>query len=188
MPFEGGARCPGCLRSPFPFAGAFAALAYGAALTQALLSLKHGGHRELARPLGKYLVPLLVAAQGQGRVDVACPVPLHAGRLRQRGFNQALELLRAAVRSVPASLRPTVACDVLDRVVDTPPLGHGTPALRRKMLAGAFAVARPNRLAGKRILLVDDVMTTGATLAECSRTLLSAGAEKVRVLALARAL
>jgi predicted amidophosphoribosyltransferase len=74
------------------------------------------------------------------------------------------------------------------RVVDTPLLGHGTPASRRKMLAGAFAVVRPNSLAGKRVLLVDDVMTTGATLAECSRTLLSAGAEKVWVLALARAL
>ncbi len=138
----------------------------------------------MARPLGALLAPAVAAALDSG-VDTLCPVPLHPRRLRQRGFNQALELLRVAeklarrpgARVVPAGLR---------RIRDTPALGWESPASRRRIVAGAFAVDRPEWAKGRRILLVDDVMTTGATLAECARVLLKAGAAEVQVTALAR--
>jgi ComF family protein len=186
MPSEGGRICGGCRHAPFPFAKAFAALAYGGALTQALLRFKHGSHRHLARPLARHLAPILNAAVGQG-AEVICPVPLHPRRLRRRGYNQVLELLRAAGRDIPRDPRPQVICNALLRTIDTPTLGHQSRALRGQIVAHAFTVARKRAVAGKHVLVVDDVMTTGATLAECARTLLAAGAGKVMVAALARA-
>jgi len=183
MPTDAGRACPGCLRAPRPFARAFAALAYGGAVTQALLRWKHGGHRHVVRALAGFLAPLLAAAAEQG-AEVACPVPLHPRRLRQRGFNQALDLLRAAKGRRP---RLEVACDALARIVDTTSLGRGSPDERRRLVANAFAVARPRTIANKHVLLVDDVMTTGATAAECARELLAAGAQEVTVAVLARA-
>jgi ComF family protein len=172
---------------PFPFARAAAALAYGGALSEALLRWKHGGHRHLAPVLADYFAPLVVAAVEQG-ADLACPVPLHPRRLRARGFNQALDLLRSARRRPRPRLDLAIACDALGRIVDTPSLGHAPPGRRRQLVANAFRVARPGLVQGRRVLLVDDVMTTGATLAECARALLGAGAREVAVAALARAI
>jgi ComF family protein len=186
MPWQGGGTCRGCQRKPLPFARAFSALAYGGSLSQSLLRFKHGGNRHIARPLGAYLAPLLSQAVESGAV-IACPVPLHPRRLRQRGFNQALELLRAARALAPHSTRIAMDCDVLARTVDTPSLGHGSPAHRQQVVANAFSVVRPRTIAGRCVLVVDDVMTTGATLAECARTLLRSGASQVLVAALARA-
>ena len=76
----------------------------------------------------------------------------------------------------------------MSRIVDTPTLGRESPAIRRKLVEGAFVVSRREAVAERRVLVVDDVMTTGATLAECARTLLAAGASEVRVATLARAL
>ena len=186
MPIEGRCLCNGCLRTPFPFTRALAALEYGGALTQAILRFKHGGHRHLARPLAAYMKPLLEATAGQG-AEVVCPVPLHPRRLRQRGYNQVLELLRAAGHGMPQAWSGHILCDALLRTIDTPTLGHQSPALRRKIVASAFVVARPQAVANKCVLVVDDVMTTGSTLAECARTLLATGASKVMVAVLARA-
>jgi ComF family protein len=186
MPLEGGGLCGGCRRTPFPFARAFAALAYGGALTQALLRFKHGGHRHLARPLARHLAPILNAAVGQG-AEVICPVPLHPRRLRRRGYNQVFELLRAARCDMPCTRRIHILCDALSRTIDTPTMGHQSPALRSQIVSNAFSVVRHQAVAGKSVLVVDDVMTTGSTLAECARTLLAAGASKVMVAALARA-
>ena len=186
MPIAVDSACPGCARRPFPFARAFAALAYGGAVTQALLRWKHGGNRYLAPVLAGYFVPLLRQVVEQG-AEIACPVPLHPHRLRQRGFNQALDLLRAARGFTRPSIQLDVACDALQRTVDTPALGHASPRRRRDLVAGAFRVARPRLVADKRVLVVDDVMTTGATLSECARVLLAAGAREVAVAVLARA-
>lgn len=163
-------------------------MGYGGSLAHAILHLKHGRRRHLAKPLGMLLTPAVAKALDAG-VDTLCPVPLHPRRLHQRGFNQALELLRVAERSgrrpgVRAAIVPNGLC----RVRDTPSLGLESPASRRRIVAGAFSVNKPERFAGKRVLVVDDVMTTGATLAECSRVLRQAGATDVQVTVLARAL
>jgi ComF family protein len=183
---EEGQSCGGCRQQPFPFAAARAALAYGGSLTQALLRFKHGGHRHLAAPLARYLAPAVSSFWRQA--DLVCPVPLHPRRLRKRGFNQAFELLRTVRQDPPDREKHKLVCNVLARRFDTPSLGHGSPADRARVVAGAFAVPRTNIVAGKSILVADDVMTSGATLAECARVLLAAGASRVWVAALARAL
>jgi ComF family protein len=161
-----------------------ASLTYGGPLAEALLRWKHGGNRHIAPVLARYLAPILLRAAALG-AEVSCPVPLHPCRLRERGFNQALDLLRVARRR--ARLTTPVICDLLERITDTPSLGHASPARRRAMVAGAFRLGRPGLVAGKHVLVVDDVMTTGATLAECARLILAAGAREVSVAALARA-
>lgn len=191
LPLDSGASreavCLGCRARPWPFSRAWAAMAYGGSLTEAILRFKHGGERHLARPLATLMSPLVGAAVQAG-IDCLCPVPLHRIRLRQRGFNQALELLRVARQNLPRSSETALLFNELQRVRDTPALGHESPSARRRILAGAFTVARPSRVAGRRILVLDDVMTTGATLAECARVLLRAGAADVQVAALARTL
>jgi len=178
--------CDGCARRPFPFFRAQSALAYGGAVTRALLRFKHCGHRHLAKPLARYLETPLASLWGEA--DVVCPVPLHRDRLKTRGFNQAFELIRAATRAFPGATRKKILCDALSRAIDTPTLGHGCPAARARVVAGAFLVPRPALVLDKHVLVVDDVMTSGATLAECARTLRAAGADRVSVVALARAL
>jgi ComF family protein len=153
----------------------------------ALLRLKHGRRRDVAGPLGRLLLPLV---RQSAPLDAVLPVPLHPRRLRARGFNQALELLRAArAAAAPAERRglAPVWVDVLRRRRDTPSLGHLPPQTRRSLLSDAFVVQGAPRVNGRRLLLVDDVMTTGATLGACAAALREAGAAHVRVLALARA-
>jgi ComF family protein len=120
---------------------------------------------------------------GDADYDVIIPVPLHIGRLRWRGFNQAAMLAVSVARRIdrPLDLRTLV------RVRETPPQTQRNRDERIKNLKRAFAVRRPARIASRRILLIDDVMTTGATADECARTLLAAGARRVDVLTLARA-
>jgi ComF family protein len=178
--------CLRCAREPFPFTRACAAFAYGGAITDALLRFKHGGRADLARPLGRSLLPLL--RREIGSADAVLPVPLHPRRLRARGFNQALELLRAARAVGGRTSWPPLWVDTLRRTRDTPALGRLSPAQRRALVGDAFSVFAPNRVSGQRLLVVDDVMTTGATLAGCARVLMDAGAVEVRVAALARAL
>jgi predicted amidophosphoribosyltransferase len=193
-------RCLLCRRVPFPFRDAGAAYEYGAALADAVVRMKHG-QRYMARRLGPLLVPTLMDAlvrNGFGADDLIAPVPLHARRLRERGFNQALELARAALRDVartpslalalPHGL-PRLERRLLRRTRATKALGHAGPAARMAEVAGAFAVSAYDveRVRYRRVMLVDDVLTTGATFSECADTLLRAGARGVHVLALARA-
>jgi ComF family protein len=168
-------RC-GCRWAPPPFACAQAVFLYDEVIGQALLRFKHGGRVDLARPLGRLLCPFL-----QTTAQAILPVPLHPRRLRARGFNQALELARAARPCAPLWV------DVLRRRRDTPSLGHLSADARRSLVADAFAVPDPRRVMGKHLLLVDDVMTTGATATACATALLSAGAARIDILALARA-
>jgi len=111
-------------------------------------------------------------------------VPLHPSRLRWRGFNQA------ALLAAPVARRLGCKLDVrsLIRVVATTPQTAKDIQTRRRNVRNAFAVRRPGRIANRRVLLVDDVMTTGATANECARTLRAAGARSVDVLTLARVL
>jgi ComF family protein len=194
----GGERCAVCRRVPFFFREARAAYEYGAALADAIVRMKHG-QRYMARRLGPLLSTALVDVLARGGFtaeDVVAPVPLHPARLRERGFNQALELLRASLRDVaqtPALARvlprglPRLERTLLRRTRPTKPLGHSGPAARVAEIAGAFAVAEAERVRYRRVLLVDDVFTTGATFNECADTLLRGGARAVHVVALARA-
>jgi predicted amidophosphoribosyltransferase len=195
-----GGRCGLCRRIPFSFREARAAYEYGAALADAIVRMKHG-QRGMARRLGPLLVPALMdtlVRGGFGADDVVVPVPLHTRRLRERGFNQALELVRAALRDVartpslcaatPRGL-PRLERRLLRRTRATKALGHAGPAVRLAEVAGAFVVppVDAERVRYRRVLLVDDVLTTGATVNECAGALLAVGARDVHVLALARA-
>ena len=190
-------RCQPCRRVPFAFAEAAVACEYGAALADAIVAMKHRGRRDLAARLARLLVEPLarVLAHGDfGRQDAIVPVPLHPRKLRRRGFNQALELGRAALRLLrggpdgnAAARIPVLERTLLRRTRDTRELGHLGPIARLQEVAGAFAVADAVRLRGRRVLLIDDVFTTGATLNECAGVLRASGAREVRVVALARA-
>jgi ComF family protein len=194
--FEG-KRCTRCHRVPFAFRSARADYEYGEALAEALLRMKHGGRRHLARRLSRLMVPSLADQLRRARferTDVVVPVPLHAKRLRARGFNQALELARGALSGLtrmpahhPVAGLPRLEPALLQRTRATRELGHSGPAARLAEVAGAFAVGDARGVRGRRVLVVDDVFTTGATFSECAEALLRAGAAEVHVLALARA-
>ena len=180
-------RCGRCLRRPFGFGRARACALYDAAdtaqhpLKMVLQRYKYNREVGLALPLAQLLserCPVPV-----GAYEVIMPVPLHVARLRWRGFNQAQLLLK------PLARRSGVRVDALslERVRPTRPQVELTETERRRNVTKAFRVTRPERVRGRRILLVDDVYTTGATVDECSRTLRRAGAATVDVLVLARA-
>jgi ComF family protein len=141
---------------------------------------KYGRDQSLAHALAECLSePLPV----DDSYDVVVPIPLHRARLRWRGFNQAALLGTAVARRLG---RPLDAV-ALSRIRAPSPQTYQVPGERRRNVRRAFAVTRRNRVTSRRVLLVDDVMTTGATADECARTLLAAGARRVDVLTLARA-
>ena len=154
---------------------------FGGELATALRRLKFEGRREVARSIAPLLGPAL--AEAAAGSDLLVPVPLHRKRLRQRGYNQAALLLRHARRYAGLPVDPLS----LRRVRPTAPQTGLDRAARQKNVDGAFAVARPHRVAGRSILLVDDVVTTGATLAAASAALRAAGASRVAAFCVARA-
>ncbi|MEO5338699.1 MAG: ComF family protein, partial [Magnetospirillum sp. WYHS-4] len=161
-----------------------AAVAYGETSRKLLLAFKHGDRTDSAPALGQWLQ----RAGGDllPQVDLIAPVPLHWTRLFLRRYNQAALLARELGRLSGLPVVP----DLLVRKRRTASQGHLNPRQRKENLQGAFAVHPRRRagLAGKRVLLVDDVLTTGATVAACARTLAKAGAASVDVLTLARVL
>ena len=136
---------------------------------------------DLASPLAALLAQAVVR-QGALSADLIVPVPLSPERLRERGMNQAWEL----ARRVGATLSIQARSLALLRLVDTAHLAALPRAERGARIRGAFAVAPVAALRGRHVALVDDVMTTGATVAEASRTLLAAGAGSVQVWVVAR--
>lgn len=180
-------RCGRCLVRRPSFRRARAGAVYDAAasvndpLKSVLQRYKYDRDASLARPLAALLQERCPLAAGD--VDVIVPVPLHLGRLRWRGFNQAQYLAHRLARNT----RVPVDALALQRIRPTVPQVHLDEATRRRNVAGAFRVVRPERIERRRILLLDDVYTTGATVNECSRALLRAGARRVDVLVLARA-
>ncbi len=173
-------RCESCLRHPPAFLRVHAVGPYAGTLKEAIQHFKYHGQLPLERPLGMLLAATLRTA-ALPRPDLVMPVPLHLDRLRARGYNQALQLARQVGRQVKA---PVVA-DQLQRVRATAPQQGLAATTRKQNLRGAFAVRQ--RLSGQRILLVDDVLTTGATARECAAALRAAGAAVIEVAVVGRA-
>jgi ComF family protein len=182
LPLEAPAPlCGECLQAEPPFASACTPFIYAPPLDALLTRLKFG--RNLAA--GRVLSELWLGAVREAPPLVPqalIPVPLHDDRLRERGYNQALELARPLAHAFDTALR----YDVLVRTRATSAQSDLDADARHRNLRGAFAVA-PNATLPAHVALFDDVMTTGATLRECARTLVSAGVARVDVWAVARA-
>jgi ComF family protein len=194
LPYRTGPPCPclECLQRTHRFDAAVAAYEFGGAIAEAVKALKWHHRPELAPALGAPLFAALSRAPPDFRdVDLIAPVPLHPKRLRKREFNQAAELaaaLREAARAEDAPLqRVPLEARALERIRDTAPQSGLDGAQRRRNVLDAFRARDPARLAGKRVLVVDDVMTTGATADACAAALKAAGAAAVLVLTLGRA-
>jgi len=180
LPTAAGA-CGQCLQAPPAFVSCLAPLRYAAPLDRLLPRFKfHAGLAE-GRLLAE-LILLRVPVDSFGASDLLVPMPLHRRRLGQRGYNQALELARPLARAWALPL----GSDALRRKRATAAQTDLDAAARRRNVRGAFA-ALPERVLGRHILLLDDVITTGATVREAATTLLAAGAAEVRVVAAARA-
>lgn len=176
------ATCVECLRDAPPQTHTVCAVDYGFPWGTLLRRLKFEGQVDLARPLGR-LLQQAIAMAATPDPDLVTAVPLSPTRLASRGYNQAWLIARQV-----AAARKRPIAHLLERHLDTPEQASLDRAQRLANLRSAFGVPAAARtlLRGRRVALVDDVMTTGATVAECARALLSAGAAEVQVWAVAR--
>ncbi len=178
-PLDREGRCGLCRRGIIGFDAAYAFGSYEGVLRELVHLFKYGRVRALAKPLGDLMASTLPRMQ---RFDIVTPMPMHWLRRWQRGFNQA-ELLAAEVARRYA-IRPE---KILRRRKGTPPQAGLSRSARRQNVTGAFEVTKGARIQDKRILLIDDVLTTGATASACAAAMKRGGAKYVAVLALARA-
>ena len=182
--FEKESFCLECRDRKFYYEKVVAAAIYDGVIRRSIHLLKYARKTALAKPLGALLTERVSRLDRVDQIDLAMPVPLHKRQLRRRGFNQAEILSRSCGQrlAIPVSTgnliktKSTLSQSVLKRDE------------RFKNIEGAFLVKKPSDIKGKNILLIDDVLTTGATLNECARTLKRAGAEKIIAMAIARGL
>lgn len=168
--------CKECLIHSPSFSVVFNYGLYSGALAEAINLMKFSGLRRFANPLGKLLMNLEMP-----ECDGIIPVPLGKNALRERGFNQSLLMAKVIAKN----LKIPLYMDMLLKIKDTLPQVGLNAKERMKNLRGAFKAG--GKISSLRLLLLDDVMTTGATARECSKTLVSAGAKEVTVITLARA-
>lgn len=186
VPFEFGAEegiiCGQCIEHPPVFTAARAALKYNDTSRDLVLGFKHADKLYAVRTF----TPMLQQAGAGflGEADMLVPVPLHFWRILKRRYNQAALIAADLGKETMILVIP----DILQRIRATPPQGHKKAKDRRKNVKGAFRVSPRHlrELQGKRIVLIDDVLTTGSTVNECAKVLLEAGASSVHVLAVAK--
>lgn len=170
--------CGVCLASPPRIARSRAAVAYDDLSRSLAIRLKYGRKVAIARTMARYMAPLVSKADD----PLLVPVPLHRSRLWTRGFNQSALVARELSRRLSIAADPFA----LVRLRRTPPLKGMTASQRRKTVTGAFRVRDQAAIAGKTIILVDDVLTTGSTAEACAKTLKKAGAARVELVSWAR--
>jgi ComF family protein len=180
---SGEVQCAPCMANPPRHAGIAAATLYNDASRELVLAFKRGKRIALADLLSRLMVRRLPDLQGEWLV---VPVPLHRWRLWERGFNQSALLAERIARTVHQPL----VVDALERRKRTPSLGGLGKRARAEAMRGAISAhpRRAERLKGARVLLVDDVMTSGATTDACLAALRKAGAAEVRIACFARVL
>ncbi len=186
FPFDHGANalCAACMREAPLFDSARAALLYDEAIRPLILAFKHGDRTEAARPFARWMQ--MAGWSFLKQADLILPVPLHRRRLFHRRYNQSALLAQALACESGLAL----GLDLLRRVRATPSQGRRSRQARQRNVAGAFALAPgvAGQLQDRRLLLIDDVMTSGATLDEASKVLRRAKPKKILVLTLARVL
>jgi ComF family protein len=170
--------CARCLAQPPRIARTRAAVAYDDLSRGLAIRFKYGRKVAIARTMAHYMAPLVKLAGD----TILVPVPLHRTRLWTRGFNQSALVAGELSRRLKISAEPLL----LRRIRRTPPLKGMTALQRRKTVAGAFHVSDRSAIAGKTVILVDDVLTTGSTAEACARALKRAGAARVELVSWAR--
>jgi len=187
---DGEIRCGLCRRLEQPYVKAAAYGSYEGGLRDLIHLLKYQHVRPAANVLGRILgeaIGHLEPSFGDPQV-VVVPVPLHVSKRRQRGFNQAEVTAKIALKLRPNRDRYDLEPELLERIRETQSQTGLTRHQRRENLRGAFRVKHPEKIAGREVLLVDDVFTTGTTASECARILRRAGAARVWVATVARTL
>jgi len=182
---EGGSDhpCGGCTASPPPFVAARGAVRFDGPVREVIHRFKYGKKVHHARPLGLLAATRLAGFAAAAAADLVVPVPLHLKKVRQRGFNQAVLL----GERLAGAWRLPLSRNNLRRIRWTEPQIGLSAAERRENVRDAFGVLHPPEIAGRRIILVDDVYTTGSTVAESAETLMNSGAAAVFVVTVARA-
>jgi ComF family protein len=186
MPFPAASHtdsplCGQCLANPPAYKQARYGIVYTEIVRSAVVRFKYQKATYLARPLSNILLESFNEFYDAGHIDLITPVPLHVKRLRNRGFNQALLLAEQLAKRTGLDLER----NVVRKMKDTRPQVGLKRAERNKNLRGCFRVHDPEIIRGRRVLIVDDVATTGTTVGEAAKTVMKAGAHEVAVLVLA---
>lgn len=181
LPDDRGLVCGRCLTNPPPYSRARYGYLYSGGLKEGIVRFKYKGRLYLGPTLGNLLVDAFNRYFPVHDYELIVPVPIHRKRLVERGFNQAVLL---AAHLSDATGIPSDRSS-FEKIRDTPPQVGLSRSDRLKNLRGCFSVTRRSPIPGRRILVIDDVATTGSTIAEATKTLLSAGAARADALALA---